>query len=407
MGKALFFSRFYYILFFILALSIPFTPILYFFVTPLLLILWLIEGEWKVKWNQMKESGTLILAGALSLFWLINLIGLFYSTDLIKGFMRTYDKLPFLVYSLVFFTLQKNFYTEIKLHTLLKGFICATAIMLLICWSLAFVQFFKTGSTTFFYYTNFSHYFGHPSYCALIVSVAFCVLYFDYRNTTKSYQWLYAGAMLFFAVSIYFLQSRSGILAFFFLLIFLLFYDLRRLRKRFWHTCCGLIFIVIFSATIIYFFPSRVGSLVDKMKTEHVETTTLLGARSEIWGIGYHLAMKNIVWGIGTGYPNGDYLSEKEQTIINPNQSFINTHNQFLQTFLEHGILGLGVLVFMMVYSFYYAIKTKNYLLLMLVLGFFIHIFFESMFERGHGIITFCFFYGLLIKISAQRHGGP
>ena len=409
MNRTLFFSRCYFILLGIAVLSIPFTKLFYFFITPLLLIFWIIEGEWKNKWNRLKESHTLIITGALVLFWLMNVVGLFYSNDLVKGLMRTYDKLPFLVYPLFFFTLNKEFFTLKKLHILFKCFLFATVVMLLLNWGNAFVQYFTTGETHHFYYIYFSRYSGHPSYCSLIVCIAFTLAFYffnalscpsvktDGNGYTPQTPHLtpHTILLLFFALSIYFLQSRTGIVAFIVVLIFSLFYYFHTRKKTIWYGIVGTLIVLLFTFTIIKLFPGRVGQHVVNIEQE--EGKNILGLRGKIWSTTYQLAMKNKILGIGTGYHAESYLTDTELEIFDKNHLFINAHNQFLQTFLDHGILELCLLVFFIIYSFYFAIKTKNYLLLMLMVSIFINMLFESMLERGHGIFAFSLFYCLFV----------
>jgi len=410
MNRALFFSRCYFILLSVAVLSVPFTKLLYFFITPLLLIFWIIEGDWSSKWNRLKESHTLIITGALALFWLMNVVGLFYSNDLVKGLMRTYDKLPFLVYPLVFFTLNKEYFTLKRFHILFKWFLCATAVMLLINWGNAFLQYFTTGATQSFYYKDFSPYFGHPSYTSLIVCIAFILTFYFLNNSSPSVKTdgntptphtshliPLTILLLFFALSIYFLQSRTGVLAFIFVLIISLFHYLYTHRKTVWHGIGGMLIVLLLAIAVTKLFPGRVGDYVDKINTEQPQVENMLGLRSEIWSTTYQLAMKNKMLGIGTGYRAENYLTDAELEIFDKNHLFINAHNQFLQTFLDHGILGLCLLVFFIIYSFYFAVKTRNYLLFMLIFSVLINMLFESMLERGHGIFAFSLFYCLFI----------
>ena len=401
MNKPLFFSRCYYMLIALAVLAVPFTSILYFFTTPLLLILWIIEGEWKRKWNTLKEKNILIITCTFVLFWLINVVGLLYSNDLIRGLMRTYDKLPFLVYPLVFFTLDKNYFTKEKIHILFKGVLGATAIMLLLCWGRALALYLSTGKTHHFYYSYLSQLFGHPAYCALLVCIAFTIAFYFFNHLPQTTHRLphiaYACLLVFFAVSIYFLQSRSSIVAFIIVLFCTLFYYLQKHHKSFRQGIIGILTVLIFIALIVKIFPNRIGLYFDKMNVEQWSTQTILGQRSEIWNVSYQLAMQNKLSGIGTGYSVEQYLVETDMEIFNKDRVLINAHNQFLQTFLEHGILGIGLLIFLMIYSFIFSIKTKNYLLLMLLIALIINIFFESMLERNHGIFIFTLFYCLFI----------
>jgi len=404
MSRRLFFLHFYYILLGIAVLSIPFTKLFYFFITPLLLILWIVEGDWKNKWNRLKAPPILIITCCFALFWFMNIVGLFYSNDLVKGFMRTYDKLPFLVYPLVFFTLDKTFFTEKRIHTLFKGFLCATIIMLLVNWGYVFTQYSLTGETGYFYYVNFSKFSGHPSYCALIVCVAFTIAFYFLTSSKSSIlsilsirQLKLTTMIFFFAVSIYFLQSRTGMLAFMVVVFFSVFYYLYAHKKTLWYGVGGILAILLFAVIITKLFPNRMEYYVEKMSVEQLQAKNILGLRSEIWEISYQLAMKHKMWGIGTGHDAESYLTVDEMEVFNKNHLFINAHNQFLQTLLDHGIFGLLFLVSLLICSFYFAIKTKNYLLLMLMTALIINIFFESMLERGHGIFTFTLFYGLFV----------
>ncbi|MCL1850461.1 MAG: O-antigen ligase family protein, partial [Bacteroidetes bacterium] len=355
MNRTLFFSRCYFILIGISVLSVPFTSLLYFFTTPLLLIVWIIEGDWKTKWNRLKEPNTLIIIFAFVLFWFINVIGLFYSNDIVRGLMRTYDKLPFLVYPLVFFTLDKAFFTKEKLYHLFKAFLCVTVIMLLICWGNAIIQFLITKNPHCFYYIYFSKFFGHPSYCVCIVCIAFCVAFY-FLNHAKKNRWLWVILLFFYSISIYFFQSRSGVFAYIVILILSLFFYLNNHKKEYGRVAVLFSTVLLIAVMLIKFFPFRVGEYAnidhfqDKSFAEEIFET-----RYDIWQISYKLAMKNKMWGIGTGYNNECYLSDTDAELINIHTAFINTHNQFLQTFLDHGIFGLFAIVFLVLYSFYYA----------------------------------------------------
>jgi len=167
-------------------------------------------------------------------------------------------------------------------------------------------------------------------------------------------------------------------------------------KKTYWYAVWGILAVLLLAVIITKLFPNRMGYYIDKVSTEQWQTKDILGLRSEIWDVSYQIAMEHKMWGIGTGYDAENYLTSNNSKIFGK-PSFINTHNQFLQTFLEHGILGLCVLSFLMIYSFYFAIKTRNYLLLALLISIVINIFFESMFERACGIFTFSLFYCLFV----------
>jgi O-antigen ligase len=71
----------------------------------------------------------------------------------------------------------------------------------------------------------------------------------------------------------------------------------------------------------------------------------------------------------------------------------LNSHNQYLQTGLEVGIIGLFILILPFVLLFIKALKEKNILLLALVISFMANCLFESMLQRQSGVV----FYVLLV----------
>jgi len=407
MSRNLLFSRFYYSLIGIALVSIPFTPLLFYFITPLLLIFWIVEGDWKNKWIRFKESPVFIITCCLALFWFVNLLGLSHSNYLVRGVMRTFDKLPFLVFPLLFFTLNKSFFTQRKIYTLLHGFLIAVVVMLCISWGNAILQYSITGKTSVFYYIHLTKYFGHPSYCSMIVCIAFTVAsyYFTHSQKTQAsflfspvlYRLLLVGVLVFCALSIYFFQSRAGFLAFIVVLIFSSFLYFYTYKKSFLYALAGLLILFFVTAFILNSLPNRAGRFFKVITTKDVPMNSILGSRSNIWNKTYTLAKEHKWLGIGTGYYPDSYVIEEDVELLAKHNTFINAHNQFLQTFLEHGILGFFVLLFLVVYSFYFAFKKRDYLLFMLMINVFINLFFESMFERAHGIFAFTLFYCIFI----------
>jgi O-antigen ligase len=363
-----------------------------------LLILWIVEGDWKRKWNSLKESNLLLITCGFALSWLLNVTGIFYSNDFIIGLTRTYEKLPFLVYPLVFFTLNKNYFTTAKFHILFKGFLCTTAVMLLICWGNAWIHYFTTHKMYHFYYVSFSEIFGHPAYCTVIVCIAFCITCFFLNHATKKNRWLWVNLLLFYGISVYFFQTRSGTLAFILILFFSLIYYWKNHKKDYGQVVGLVITVLLFSVMLVKLFPHRVENYISDIKVQEQSLVEkVFGIRSEIWSISFQIAMENKWIGVGSGYQNADYLTEADREVITTYSTFINAHNQFLQTFLEHGLVGLCLLLFLVIYSFYYAVKTKNYFLLMLLIIFFVNTLFESMLERHKGIFTFTLFYCLFV----------
>ena len=83
-----------------------------------------------------------------------------------------------------------------------------------------------------------------------------------------------------------------------------------------------------------------------------------------------------------------------------------NPHNQFLQTALEIGIVGLLLLLTLFGSTLRFAWKHRNYALLIMTACLVFNALFESMFQRQSGIVFFSFWICLLIVYSnsQQKH---
>ncbi|HET9429632.1 MAG TPA: O-antigen ligase family protein [Chitinophagaceae bacterium] len=69
-----------------------------------------------------------------------------------------------------------------------------------------------------------------------------------------------------------------------------------------------------------------------------------------------------------------------------------NTHNQYLQTLLQNGILGLTILVFLYMCLVRLAFQSRNWIAVIITLLVFIYGFSESILETQYGMLLFLFF---------------
>lgn len=81
-----------------------------------------------------------------------------------------------------------------------------------------------------------------------------------------------------------------------------------------------------------------------------------------------------------------------------------NPHNQFLQTTLELGFIGLLVFLFIIVCALRHARKEQNLVLLVLVFSLVFNSLFESMLQRQSGIVFYTFFILLLYFLPSIEH---
>lgn len=113
--------------------------------------------------------------------------------------------------------------------------------------------------------------------------------------------------------------------------------------------------------------------------------------------------------GVGTGnvdYHLSDRLRKYHKTDMakqdDRGQILYNPHNQYLQTGLEIGIIGMLILLFIIGFGIVKGFKSKNWLLLLLASCLAYNCLFESMLQRQSGIVFFTFWLVILSIYSLK-----
>jgi O-antigen ligase len=123
-----------------------------------------------------------------------------------------------------------------------------------------------------------------------------------------------------------------------------------------------------------------------------------LFARTKIWEPGMELIKENLWLGVGTG----DDQTELDKKFIKYNywegvQAF-NMHNQFLQTALNYGIVGLLLLLIVLFLQLKNAVWKRDLLYFSFLMLFICACLTESMLSRSKGIIFFLIFSFIFYK---------
>ncbi|MEM1217639.1 MAG: O-antigen ligase family protein [Bacteroidota bacterium] len=137
----------------------------------------------------------------------------------------------------------------------------------------------------------------------------------------------------------------------------------------------------------------RFKALVEKIRSG--ETANI---RIDIWQAAWPVVEESWSKGLGTGDVqmglDKAYVAVDLEVALNKH---LNAHNQYLQTTLALGILGLGVWIFLLFQSFLAAYRTHFYLLQWFLWLFTLSCLTESMLETQRGILFFGFIGTMLI----------
>lgn len=242
---------------------------------------------------------------------------------------------------------------------------------------------------------NFS-FFNHPSYYALLILIH-AVCFFT------SFSKLKGGLIVFHTITIavgiivlIFLNSRAGFIT---LLILIVYY----LIKFFIHGSIikGIVVLVIsVSALFVMVNYTRLGVTFQQLKNTNAETNKpdRKDPRLLIWQNAITVIKEKPVFGYGVGDALDVLIEEHERTgFKKAAEERWDAHNQFLETTLQSGIIGLLLLLAAFFVPMYQAIRKRQELLFLFLMVCFINFLFESMLIRLAGVVYFAFFYSYLI----------
>lgn len=385
-----------YYLFLLLAFIIPLERKL---IPPIIILLFvssLLNGSFKFK----EKKGIL----ALALLYVTYVVGLIYSSNLKYGLFDLEVKLSLLLFPLVFFI------SKIEMKTvadnILNSFIDGCFVASILSLVSAAIQYYLYSNINSFFYGELALY-GHSSYMALFLCFSSALIYI--KNIKQGNKISFPKKDLFllalFSLIIFFLVSKTGIISI--LLIHFGFIGYLIIKNKLYlkgTVALVLIFTLLFAGYKA--FPevnNRFNELFSTVFSESKELNSTSSIRTAIWKTSLNILTEH-PFGVGTGdvkdvlvenyVKSGlDYAAEKE----------LNAHNQFLQIALATGILGLLVLMIMIFYPLYYAIKNKH-IIYMVFLGLIIINFLtEAMLETLAGVVFFAFFNTMLYITFVQN----
>ncbi len=229
----------------------------------------------------------------------------------------------------------------------------------------------------------------NPSYTSLYILL---VLSYYLKNKLESRQQVFTVFIMF--LYLFLLASR---VAYFILMIIsvLLIFNIKDKSKKYTMS------LLFFLGLIVFLNNPRVfdfySTIKESNKTFGYENITAQQSRILIWDASFQLIKEAPLLGYGIGDAE-DALIEKYKE-LNYIQNYINqynAHNQFLQTFLQIGVVGFGVLSSIFIILAINMRRSRNEFSVFLIL--LISLFFESMLVRFNGIVFFSIIIPLLLK---------
>lgn len=275
-----------------------------------------------------------------------------------------------------------------------------------------------TNNPACFFTTSFS-YIHHPTYAAVFFTVAVFLLWYlrFQRNTFQATVVAILGTLIL-VLGILLCLSFAGLLYFLLAtgIAFLILINKRFGKKVFMLT---LVVLPVLLFLVIRYEPHLRGEYLNakQFAVEYahdpeafIRTKKYPMSGSEVrlvmWTAAYQAA-KDFPLGVGTGNVDevlGTYLRRMDQKELAA-QNY-NPHNQYFQTSIEIGVLGLINLLLILGVALRFGWKHRNWLLLLIVGSLTFNMLFESMLQRQSGIVFYTFAICLLVfyqKMKSQR----
>lgn len=249
----------------------------------------------------------------------------------------------------------------------------------------------------------------HATYLSIYVcfSIA-CTLYFLF-NDSRFYKIIAFIFLPVFILSFILLSSRIVFIPFILIIFFVLPFFIRR-------KFVFVYFILLISSFLFMFYLLRNFTAfearfktdtlrelnlkpgTDKMFSFESITASNDATRAERWKCAVELIRERPIVGYGTG-DEKKMLSEKyvKYDLTNSSVNNFDSHNQYFAFMIKSGFFGIFTFLLLLVFSFFIAIKYRNYMQICLLFIVIITCLTENVLESNKGILFFAFFNSVFV----------
>lgn len=363
-------------------------------------ILWIINGRIKSKILNLKQSPVFLIP---VVFYLLHILGMSYTSNFREGLFDLEIKFSLFLFPILIVS-DKDFFKK-NMYSILLAFLIGNCIAALVCIGYGFFRTLKY-DINYFIYTDFSL-FHHTTYASMYALFSICILVFFLLKKNQillSYKLAGMFLVVILCAYIYFLSSRTGIVAAIIVLGFLTI-SYFFMKRKWFLLICSLILFVALPYIVIQNHPRFIpltrflNTPLDsiKMNAEENIMVRYIIARQSI-----ELIKESPLLGVGTGDVK-DVLEKRyeEKNMVHALNPVLNVHNQFFETFIGLGTPGILSLLILIFYPLLMGFRTENILFITFSLIVISNFIFESMFNTQAGTIFIAFFYSLLLPTNA------
>lgn len=422
MNKAhqLFHDKLFYFLCLAFVLVLPFFKKIIPIIILAMLLNWLIEGNFKTKFESYKSNKLFFLFTGI---YFAYIIGLLYSVNFNYAFLDLQIKASLLIFPLLF--ASANPFSQEKIQQIKQLFIYSCSLATLICIGFATYRYQlemynrehliimeEYPNTNYFFTTLFSV-FIHPGYFAMYMNMALIFIAHNVFIKLKKYNWKQFIFNLFpvpiLLAGIYFTASKINLIL---LILLVIIFGISLIIKYKSYIISILIFVVvgfgfIYSVNNVHEIKGKYDELIGGVREKTLDKSSVESTvvRQLVWNESIGIIKQNFWMGVGTGDVKDELLKTyKEKNITHALDLHLNAHNQYLQTFITLGFVGFIILLFVLFLPLGISFNSKNHIYILFLIIFIINIAVECVLETQAGTVFYGFFNSFLFFFFRKQN---
>ncbi|MFN5149159.1 MAG: O-antigen ligase family protein [Flavobacteriia bacterium] len=358
-------------------------------------------------WNEFKKLFQLTEPGFWFIcFYTVHVFGLVNSENMNYALSDLGMKLSFLILPVLLFGADSKMTSKQVIDMMLFGLLiaCFTAYSHAVYRSL-----YNAEDNHWAYFTgSYLPVMMHRSYFATYMAIGAILSASRFFQTKR---WSYILLTSVFSITAVLTFSKAGIL----ILIVTLFPAVLILTFRYYSRAIGLALTGLCIAGIFLIFnvsdtlSARFNKMLEgatNVSVKNNNTVESSEARMIMWATSIQLFSENPITGVGTGDVS-DALDTRNKRLGNWGvaEKSYNSHNQFLNTGVQLGLLGLIPLILIFITSIWKGIRNNSFPFVMVTVILLLSLLFESFLETQQGIIPVTLFIIIfsLKPVDSQR----